>query len=242
MTELGHARYQPAPSRLNGAMSLPRPVKAVVFDMDGLLVDTETVVFAAMQRAAWAIGHEMPFPTFQRMVGLTHDSSDRILMDHFGEGFDLDAWSVAVSQHFREEAAAGIALKAGVVEILDALDAAALPRAIATSSSLAALRRSLGPHGLVERFDALITRDVQRIGKPHPEPFLLAAQALSVAPEDCLALEDSHNGVRAAAAAGMMTVMVPDMLDPTEEMHTLCVRIARDLHEVREWIGATSAP
>ena len=90
----------------------------------------------------------------------------------------------------------------------------------------------------MERFDALITRDVQRIGKPHPEPFLLAAQALSVAPEDCLALEDSHNGVRAAAAAGMMTVMVPDMLDPTEEMHTLCVRIARDLHEVRGWISA----
>lgn len=56
-------------------------------------------------------------------------------------------------------------------------------------------------------------------------------------PADCLALEDSHNGVRAASAAGMMTVMVPDMLDPTEEMETLCIRIARDLHEVREWLG-----
>ena len=79
--ELGHADTHRPPSRLNGAMSLPRPVKAVVFDMDGLLVDTETVVFSAMQRAAGAIGHEMPFPTFQRMVGLTHDSSDRILLD-----------------------------------------------------------------------------------------------------------------------------------------------------------------
>ena len=217
-------------------MSLPRPVKAVVFDMDGLLVDTEVVVFRAMQRAAGGIGGEMPFGTFQRMVGLTHAASDLILVEHFGEGFDLDAWSAAVSAHFREELAAGIALKAGVLEILDALDILGLPRAIATSSSLAAVRQSLGPHSLVDRFHALITRDVQTRGKPHPEPFLKAAEALGVDPQDCLALEDSHNGVRAAAAAGMMTIMVPDMLDPTEEMRSLCVRIAADLHEVRGWL------
>jgi len=219
-------------------MSFPRPVRAVVFDMDGLLVDTEQVVFRAMQRAADAIASEMPFATFQRMVGLQHAASDLILMEHFGEGFDLDAWSDAVSAHFQEELAAGIALKAGAVELLDELDAAGLPRAIATSSSLAAVRQSLGPHSLVDRFDALITRDVQTRGKPHPEPFLKAAQALGVPAGDCLALEDSHNGVRAAAAAGMMTVMVPDMLDPTEEMHSLCIRIARDLHEVRELLTA----
>jgi HAD superfamily hydrolase (TIGR01509 family) len=180
----------------------------------------------------------MPFATFQRMVGLQHAHSDLILIEHFGEGFDLEAWSATVSAYFREEAAAGIALKAGVVEILDALDALGLPRAIATSSTLNAVEQSLGRHGLVERFDALITRDVQTQGKPHPEPFLKAAAALGVDPADCLALEDSHNGVRSASSAGMMTVMVPDMLDPTEEMHTLCVRIARDLHEVRGWITA----
>jgi HAD superfamily hydrolase (TIGR01509 family) len=219
-------------------MSLPREVKAVVFDMDGLLVDTETVVFRAMQRAALGIGGEMPFATFQRMVGLQHAASDLILIEHFGDGFDLDAWSSVVSGHFQEELGAGIALKAGVAEILDFLDAAGLPRAIATSSSLAAVRQSLGPHSLVDRFDALITRDVQTRGKPHPEPFLKAAEALGVTPADCLALEDSHNGVRSASSAGMMTVMVPDMLDPTEEMRTLTVRIARDLHEVRELLEA----
>jgi len=219
-------------------MSLPRPVKAVVFDMDGLLVDTETVVYRAMQRAAGGIGADLPFATFQRMVGLQHVASDLILIEHFGDGFDLDAWSAQVSAHFREELAAGIALKAGAVEILDALDALGLPRAIATSSSLESVQASLGPHSLVDRFHALITRDVQTKGKPHPEPFLKAAAALGVDAQDCLALEDSHNGVRAAAAAGMMTVMVPDMLDPTEEMETLCVRIARDLHEVRGWLGS----
>jgi HAD superfamily hydrolase (TIGR01509 family) len=219
-------------------MSFPRPVKAVVFDMDGLLVDTETVVFRAMQRAAAGIEGEMPFATFQRMVGLQHAHSDPILVEHFGDGFDLDAWSVAVSGHFQQELAeAGIALKAGVVEILDQLDAMGLPRAIATSSGMPAVEQSLGPYGLVDRFDALITREVQTRGKPHPEPFLKAAEALGVDPADCLALEDSHNGVRAASSAGMMTVMVPDMLDPTEEMRGLCVRIARDLHEVRAWLA-----
>ncbi|HEX7887610.1 MAG TPA: HAD hydrolase-like protein, partial [Phenylobacterium sp.] len=74
-------------------MSLPRPVRAVVFDMDGLLVDTEQVVFRAMQRVAGGIGSEMPFATFQRMVGLQHAASDVILLEHFGEGFDLEAWS-----------------------------------------------------------------------------------------------------------------------------------------------------
>jgi beta-phosphoglucomutase-like phosphatase (HAD superfamily) len=75
-------------------------------------------------------------------------------------------------------------------------------------------------------------------GKPHPDPYIEAARRLGVAPELCLALEDSHNGVRAASSAGMMTIMVPDLLDPTEEMRTLCVRIAQDLHEVRDLLIA----
>jgi HAD superfamily hydrolase (TIGR01509 family) len=219
-------------------MNLPREVKAVVFDMDGLLVDTETVIFRAMQHAAGSIGGELPFATFQRMVGLQDAVSDAIVVEHFGEGFDLAAWSKAVRAHAHEEMAAGVALKTGVIEILDYLAAVGLPCAIATSSGLAAVQRNLGPGNLVGRFGALITKEVQTRGKPHPEPFLKAAEALGVDPADCLGLEDSYNGVRAASSAGMMTIMVPDMLDPTEEMETLCIRIARDLHEVRDLLEA----
>ena len=219
-------------------MLLPRPVKAVVFDMDGLLVDTEQVVFEAMKAAARGSGLELPFELFKRLVGLPGGASDLIVTEHFGPDFDLMAWRAGVKHHFTDIAAAGIALKAGVVELLDVLDARVLPRAIATSSTREAVDHSLGQHGLVERFHAIVSRELQTRHKPHPEPYLKAAEALGIDPADCLALEDSHNGVRAAAAAGMMTVMVPDLLDATEEMHGLCVRIARDLHEVRELLEA----
>jgi HAD superfamily hydrolase (TIGR01509 family) len=205
----------------------------VVFDMDGLLVDTEQVVFEAMRASCGGLGVEMPTELFKRLVGLPGHASDAIVQEHFGRSFDLEAWREGVGRHFREIASAGVALKAGVVELLDALDERRLPRAIATSSTRPSVEHSLGAHGLIQRFDAVISRELQAHHKPHPDPFLKAAAALAIDPADCLALEDSHNGVRAAAAAGMMTVMVPDLLDPTEEMQALALHIARDLHEVR---------
>jgi HAD superfamily hydrolase (TIGR01509 family) len=218
-------------------MPFPRPVQAVVFDMDGLLVDTEQVVFSAMRAAAEGLGTEMPFDLFKRLVGLPAHASNAIVCEHFGEAFDLMAWRERVSHHFDEIAGAGVALKVGVVELLDELDALGLPRAIATSSTRGAVEHSLGPHGLIDRFGAVVSRELQTRHKPDPEPFLLAAGALGIDPALCLALEDSHNGVRAAAAAGMMTVMVPDLLDPTDEMRDLALHIATDLHEVRAMLG-----
>ena len=147
----------------------------------------------------------------------------------------------AVGVKSREINAAGVALKAGVVELLDLLDELDLPRAVATSSSHETVDRNLGGHGLIDRFGAIIARGDYERGKPDPEPFLKAAAALGVDPAKCLALEDSHNGVRAAAAAGMMTIMVPDMLDVTEEMQDLSLRVAGSLHDVRDLLKHASA-
>ena len=217
-------------------MQLPRPLRAVIFDMDGLLVDTEQVVFEAMCASALGVGREMSLELFKRLVGLPGHVSDQIVVEHFGVGFDIDAWRDGVGRHFQDIAAAGIALKAGVVELLDVLDVRGVPRAVATSSTRRSVDHSLGQHGLVERFGAIISRELQARHKPHPDPFLKAAEAIGVAPADCLALEDSHNGVRAAHAAGMMTVMVPDLLEPTPEMHDKCVLIAESLHRVLELV------
>src|ERR1700741_4314232 len=85
----------------------------------------------------------------------------------------------------------------------------------------------------MDRFDEIICRGDYEKGKPAPDPFLKAAERLGVEPRLCLALEDSYNGVRSASAAGMMTIMVPDLLEPTDEIRGLCIFVARDLHEVR---------
>lgn len=215
---------------------LPRKVKAVVFDMDGLLIDSEPMVWEAMKQTAATFGGEVPFSVFRRMIGLQHLNASAILVEHFGEGFDIEAWQAGVRGRFRAAVAAGVCLKAGAAELVDRLDELDMPRAIATSSGRGNVEVSLSPD-FRARFHAIIAREDAPNGKPHPEPFLKAAAALGVAPQDCLALEDSHNGVRAASAAGMMTVMVPDLLDPTEEIEAMCCRIARDLHEVRDLLA-----
>jgi HAD superfamily hydrolase (TIGR01509 family) len=222
-------------------MDLPRTVRAVVFDMDGLLVDSETVYCEALTAQAAAMGCELPLDVMKRMIGHTWADSAHVLTHHFGPGFDTDLMRAGSVERFYELAKAEIALKSGVLELLAHLDDVGLPRAIATSSRRADVQHHLSAHGLTDRFHAVLAQGDYPRGKPHPDPYLKAAEALGRDPLDCLALEDSHNGVRAAAAAGMMTIMVPDMLDPTEEMHSLCVRIARDLHEVRELLRIQSA-
>jgi HAD superfamily hydrolase (TIGR01509 family) len=126
-----------------------------------------------------------------------------------------------------------LALKPGAVELLDTLDELRLPRAIATSSAHRTVQHHLAAHDLAGRFDAIVGAGDYAFGKPAPDPYLRAAERLGVEPASCLALEDSHNGVRSASTAGMMTIMVPDLLEPTEEVRRLCHLVVPDLHEVR---------
>jgi len=219
-------------------MTLPRRVEAVVFDMDGLLVDTESMFRDVLMEVSRRRGAHLPFEVFQRMVGLQHEASRAVAMAHFGEDFDYEPWIADAWEMAHAHTAVGVAVKAGVVELLDYLDAAGIPRAIATSSGHPSVTRTLGPSGLLERFQTIIAAGDYARGKPNPDPFLTAAARLGVAPAQCLALEDSHNGVRAAHAAGMMTVMVPDLLEPTDEMREKCHAIAESLCHVREMIEA----
>jgi HAD superfamily hydrolase (TIGR01509 family) len=219
-------------------MVFPRPVKAVVFDMDGLLINTEVLWRDGMIGAARALGLDLSMDAFRRMIGTPWERTEEILREEFGADFDVKAYLDDAGRRFHDELDLENLLKAGVVELLDRLDALGLPRAIATSSARESVEAHLGPSGVLGRFDAVIARGDYERGKPAPDPFLNAAKALGVAPQDCLALEDSHTGVRAAHAAGMMTVMVPDLLDPTEEMREKCVHVAESLHRVRELLGA----
>lgn len=213
-------------------MSFPRGIQAVVFDMDGLLLDTETVYQAAMIEAGQLFSVDFTAATYRAMVGKTNPESAVMLRELYGESFPVEDYFARVWSDVEIILEAEVRLKTGVMEILDYLDALGIPRAIATSNSRQAVDRYLGRFDLLKRFHAVVAHtDVTR-HKPHPDPYLEAARRLNVHPTMCLALEDSHPGVRAAHAAGMMTIMVPDILDPTEEMHDKCVHIADSLHVV----------
>ena len=219
-------------------MVFPRPIQAVIFDMDGLLIDSEVVYRDAIVGAAAAMGLELPPSVFKRMIGLPNAGSSLVLLEHFGEDLQLDRLLSDAHDRFHQLAEAGVALKAGVIELLDHLDELALPRAVCTSSTHDTVQHHLGGLGILPRFQAVIARGDYARGKPFPEPFLAAATALGIEPDHCLALEDSHNGIRAAHAAGMMTVMVPDLLDATDEMLGKCLLIADSLHHVLDVIRA----
>jgi HAD superfamily hydrolase (TIGR01509 family) len=217
-------------------MTLARPVKAVVFDMDGLLFDTERLYQQAFVSAAEELGHAADHDTFRLLIGAPWPTGRRILLERYGADFRVDELTGVWMSHFRRLIEVDLPLKPGALELLAVLDRRALPRAIATSSSHKTVAHHLAMHRLADRFHAIVAAGDYANGKPAPDPFLLAATRLAVDPRDCLALEDSFHGVRAAHAAGMMTVMVPDMLQPTDEIRGLC-RVLASLHEVADLLS-----
>jgi HAD superfamily hydrolase (TIGR01509 family) len=214
---------------------------AIIFDMDGLLFDSEALYRDAIIAAAGELGHPFTVEDFLKLVGRPWSVNRVTLQEQIGPTGDPDALRSTWIRRF-EFMKAALAMKAGVTEILGRLDELRLPRAICTSSSHADVEHNLGLHALVGRFDAVIASGDYARGKPFPDPFLKAARVLGVAPADCLALEDSYNGIRAAAAAGMQTVMVPDLLPPTGEIRRLCKFVAHDLREVCAYLGDAVAP
>jgi HAD superfamily hydrolase (TIGR01509 family) len=223
-------------------MPLPFMPAAVVFDMDGLLFDTEALYEEAIRAAASEAGHDFNPALFRHMLGGVWLKNRALLLDHFGDAFPIDELRTAWMRHFALMAETRLALKPGAAELLDTLDELRLPRAIATSSSHHDVHHHLAAHGLTGRFDAIVANGDYAAGKPAPDPFLKAAQLLRAEPVSCLALEDSFNGVRSASAAGMMTVMVPDLLEPTDEIRSLCAGVQPDLSAVSDLIAAAARP
>ena len=208
------------------------PVEAVIFDMDGTLIDSETVYIAGMQEAAETLGLALPLELCHAMVGLPSYACDLMLQQHYGPGFDVVVFRGHFSKSVQRQMSERVPIKPGAVELLDFLRGQGLPIAIATSARRATAERNLGRAGLLDRFKALTARDDVEHPKPAPDLYLEAAKRLGVAAERCVAFEDSSIGIIAAHAAGMRAVMVLDILPPSEEARAKCFHIAEDLHEV----------
>lgn len=213
-------------------LKLPRKVRAVVFDMDGLIFNTEEIYRDAVMAVAADGGHDLPLSFYLSTIGMPLEATRTAFNERCGANFDFDLFWTAALNRFDELAKMQLAVKAGAIELLDVLDRVGLPRAIATSSRHGDVQRNLGIHALTGRFHTIVADGDYARGKPHPEPFLKAAERLGVEPQSCVALEDSYHGVRAASGAGMMTIMVPDLFPATAAMEELCVGIVPDLHAV----------
>jgi HAD superfamily hydrolase (TIGR01509 family) len=216
---------------------IPKPLSAVIFDKDGLLLDTETVVRKAMFQACEDLGHRMTDALHLGLIGQARDANDATLMAHYGADFPLADYRERCRIYFEDICRAEVPVKPGARELLAFLREKRIPAAVATSTGRERSEENLKRTGLREFVAVLVSRDDVERAKPHPESFLKAAALLGVRPHQCLALEDSHYGVRAAHAAGMATIMVPDMLQATPEIRSLCAGVVPALAEVQELIG-----
>ncbi|QBX34875.1 HAD family phosphatase [Paracoccus liaowanqingii] len=186
---------------------------AVIFDLDGTLLATERMVIETGEAALLRMGRPAPDGLLASLVGIDEPTSRGILRGHLGEDFDfarLDhLWAEALIERRDRD---GIPLRPHVRDLLDILRAAGMPFAIATSSTAAQAREKLAAAGLTDSFDIVVTRSDVPLPKPAPDVYLLAARRLGIAPDRCLAFEDSDVGAIAARAAGMIVVQVPDMV------------------------------
>jgi len=208
-------------------------VGAVLLDMDGTLLDTEKIYFDSLVAALNTHGYADDATVLcHAMVGLPGPACEAMLLDRYGERFPLADINHSFLVNRDEFMEAGLPLKPGTLELLDALAAADCPMAIVTSSSRRSAERNLSLAGIRARFDTVLTLDDVTRGKPSPDLYLLAAARLGHAPEACVAVEDSNHGVAASHAAGAITLMVPDMTPPTDETRAKCAAVLPDLGAV----------
>jgi HAD superfamily hydrolase (TIGR01509 family) len=190
-------------------------IRAVIFDMDGLMLDTEPSYKIAWQRAAVECGFPISEELYYDLIGRNRHDGERLLSNAFGPGFPLRRFRAScVKSEAEVFAESAPPAKPGLYELLAFLEFNRMPKAVATSTDRRQASTHLAGLDLLNRFDALATGDEVVNGKPAPDLFLLAAARLGVEPPDCLVLEDSEAGIIAAHRAEMQVYAVPDLKAP----------------------------
>lgn len=207
------------------------PVTGVLFDMDGVVLDTEKLYCRFWREAAMALGYPMTVEQALGMRSLNAQAGQQKLESYFGPGVSREAMKqkrvelmdAYVSIH-------GVDPKPGIHELLDVLKHRGIRTAITTSSPMDRVRRYLRPLGLLDKFDCLCSGHDVPHGKPEPDIYLHGAASIGLQPCECLAIEDSHAGVLSASRAGCLTVLIPDLDEPAEEtlvpLYACCEKLA----------------
>ena len=213
----------------------------IIFDMDGVIFDTERMFLECVKPAAEKFGLVGIEDVAHECIGLTEVETKRLMRERFGEDAPLEAMdqeAVRIFQkRYQEE---GLTVKEGAIELLEYLKAVGARIAIGSSTRHDIVEMELRGAGLLEYFDVLACGDMVEHSKPEPDVFLLAAEMLGAVSEKCIIIEDSFNGVIAARRAGATVFMVPDLLQPTEEIRAMADKVFKSLVEVKQWFETKS--
>jgi len=221
-------------------------MRAVIFDMDGVIFDSERVICDLWIEYAKEAGLEGVDTLIYRCIGITDVATMGLFKEQFGEDFDYRMHKQVISKRFHEKYDGGkLPTKPGIRELLDFLKEQGVVTALASSTRKPVVEMELGDAGLLDYFDLVVGGDMVSRSKPDPEIFLLAADEMEKAglvseefgkdKKNYFVIEDSFNGIRAAYAAGMMPIMVPDLLEPDDEIKGLCHKLFDSLFDVKEY-------
>ena len=212
-------------------------IKAVIFDVDGTLLDTERIYMKAWKEAAAEAGYVMPDSVLQKTRAVNTKDAARIFEEEIGNGFSYQAVRpirVRIAEEIIKRESP--ILKPGVLELLAFLEGKGIRLSVASSTNQQGTREHLAESRILDRFEVVVGGDMVTNGKPHPDIFLKAAEALGAAPEECIVVEDSPAGIRAARAAGLKAVLVPDQAAITQEIIDMADVVLNSLLEMPAYL------
>ena len=213
-------------------------MKSVVFDMDGVIFDSERATHDCWMEIARRHGFDGDLDVpYMKCIGVNAQMTKDIFFAHYGADFPYEEYRMEESKLYHETYDGGrLPLKKGIREILSWLKENGYDTAVASSTRSAVVLNQLRDAGLEKYFDRIIGGDMVTKSKPEPDIFLKALEGTDAKIGETIVIEDSFNGIRAAKNAGMLPVMVPDMIPPDDEMREKAILIAKDLGEVLAWL------
>lgn len=217
---------------------MSRKLELVIFDMDGLMFDTEIVGHLAWERIAEKYNLSYSIELTKQFIGKNFNAINSILRSEYGETSPVEKWHTEAWETRREiiREKGTLGKKPGLVELLSFLDERKIKMAVASSSKHADIVHHLNHEGISHYFEYVIGGDQVKESKPNPEIFLAPCKALNISPENAIVLEDSYSGFLAAKAAGIPILVVPDILEATEEVLAKATGVFPSLHEVKAYI------
>lgn len=214
-------------------------IEAVIFDMDGILFDSERIITTCWyeQGEALHIPREKMKIAVEGCIGLNRNDTQTFFQELFGEELNYPEFRESTSKRFYQTIAEkGLPVMKGAYEILEFLEKTPLKIGLASSSCSENVWRHIRDHDMEHFFQIVICGDNVEHSKPEPDIYLKACKEIGVPPEKCIAIEDSPNGIRSAHAAGMIPIMVPDQVQPSEELMQLIYRKFDSLTDVKTYI------